>query len=382
MIFEFMEKDFNDKFYSFNKFSDSNVDVFIASNPFSNIIILPWLPNFWIKKDNKIIDYFTSKGSNLIFLDDKSQWLSLYNNTNSLIEYIKNWQLDWIDALLPIFLIGLSFWWWVSIKVAKDNTNIIHTFALSPLTSDTCGDIDWEWLLSVVNNEIGSTALHMTVDDFKQNILNLLKIEWKLPLKLSVFWIDNDPEIIIPEEYEPIILKSSEIWIRHFWLRKTAWLSEEVKNKIFSIILKFNFYKSIQKDFVEQSLQYFTEENVYWICTHWSAAFYWEKTLETWETDVDFIICLKNNFSWASEKLSSMLLHLKNKYPTIDFDISLFFLDTIEKLWLPNIVTSTHSPVYSLVFWNAKVLYWDNIFKKSLNIFPKEEVSKSFIFEI
>lgn len=373
--------DKNNDINNLNYYTWLEINIFLSKNPYSNIILLPWLPNLGIEKDNKIINYFNNNWSNLIFLDDKSKWLSLYEDTNKLINLIKKWNLEWINKSLPIFLIGLSFWWWIAIKIAKNNSNILHTFALSPLTKDTCWNIDWEWLFYIVN-DCNNFNLHKNILEFKENILSLLTIEWKIPEKLSIFWIDSDTEIKIPESYNPNILNNSDIWINHFWLRKTAQLRDDVKNEIFRNILKYNLYKGIQKDFIQYTLNIFGKENIYWIYTHWTSAFYLEKDQDNIENDVDFILCLKNNSNWVSEKLTNLIWELKNKYHNLNFDISLFFYDTINKIWLSNIVTSTHWPVYSLVFWNAKILYWNNIFLEANNLFSKEEITKSFILEI
>ena len=215
------------------------IDLYKAKNPYSNVLLIPWLPNNWI--NSWITEFFVKNNSNLIFINDKSFWVDLEKNTEQILDQIIDWKIEWINKDLPLFLVWFSFWWWISLKYIK-NCKIEKIIALSPLFNETWKNIDFEGLFNYIQ-KISWSYLQESIEDFKKRINDLLKIDesdFKDYKKFKIVSIDEDPEIQIPEKYNPLIFKSSDLWITHFWLRKTWNLWEENKKKIFSEILDFN----------------------------------------------------------------------------------------------------------------------------------------------
>lgn len=233
--------------------NNTGIEVYKSTNPYSNVLLIPWLPNNWI--NSWITELFIKNNSNLIFINDKSFWVDLDKNTEQILDQIIDWKIEWINKDLPLFLVWFSFWWWISLKYIK-NIKIEKIIALSPLFNETWKNIDFEGLFNYIQ-KISWNYLKESIEDFKNRIDDLLKIDesdFKDYKKFKIISIDKDPEIQIPEKYNPLILKSSDLWITHFWLRKTWNLWEENKKKIFSEILDFNSSREFEQYFMDNIL--------------------------------------------------------------------------------------------------------------------------------
>ncbi len=357
--------------------SQYNLDIFPAERAFSTVLLLPGIPNFWIDDKNWLIKFFTTRNTNFLYLDDNTYGEKLEDNSKEVISLIKKNNIQKIDANLPIFIVGLSYGGGVSMKLSN-NKDIEHIFALSPLTQDTAGNINWKKILDYIY-EIYVTKLGLSTEQIKKDIINLVTIENINLEKVSIFGVKQDKAIQLPNTYKATLFKEEELWISHFGLSKTWWLTESNKEKLFGTILQYNLARKVEYDFIKECLEVFGNDNISGIMTHGANAF---NTRNDKTSDFDFILVINKLKKWSLQSINLIIKRLKNKHKNIDLDISVFCKETIEKLGFDYVMTSSHSPVYSIVFGYAKILYWENIFKKSIKYFPDLQIRKAFILEI
>ena len=347
--------------------------VYPSEDQFSNIIILPWIPNYWI--NNELLDFFRSKGSNVFFIDNWIKSEELEKSLKIILKWIEKSDYEWIKEWKEIFIVWFSFGWGIALKFTKYPL-VKKVISLSPLLKSTENNIDWEWLYDLIK------PTEKTVSEFKDHILDLVSL-WTTSINLrktSIITIGNDPEISIPDDLKPNIVSESSVQgIHHFWLRKTWKLPEYSKKRIFSQIVNYNESMKIDQFVIDEIIDIFWVDNISWIMTHWSNAFNQELS-KKW--DADYILVIKSQDENSFKNINYIVEKMNFLFPGIRLDISIFFEDTVEKIWIENTVTSTHSPVYNIFFWEAKVLYWDNIFSKANEIFNSIDIKKASSHEI
>lgn len=346
-----------------------NIEVFYVEQAKSNVIIVPWIPNYWI--NDGLIAYFHSIGSNIFFINN---WISSSNIECLLWELLDG---DELDNGLTNIIIGFSYWAWVAARYIE-NEKISMLLALSPLLWNTGTDeIDWNKLLNSVVEDPGENS----VDSFRRRVLSSIENNPHILNhdKIRVLGIFQDTMIDLSSCWKAVMFEEWNLWFSHFWIRKTWCLSRDQQSSIFQSVESYNISESVERFVLNTILEEVWEGNITWITTHGSNAF--QKDV-SWKNDADFIIVFKKNNETTWENFLSAKHKILKQFSWIDFDFSIFFEDSIKELWLKSVVTSTHWPTYNIFFSNSKIIFWENIFSDAEAIFSETEVQKSSLLEI
>lgn len=335
------------------------------------IIFCPWFPESNWFNDQIIKHISETYNTSCIYPQYSGTWDSDWEflaidpteDIKKVIQYIRSWKL-WENKDAHITLIGSSFGGGVALGLSR-NEDVWNIIALSPLTNSSWS-VDRDWLFDYVANNRPNDYRINEIGYEKLKNGKLLNIPNKYPEKKVIVWAvkwDNeiDFEKLTTESLKKNADLINDIILSEGEKKHLSWSvinrsTESTKNQIFNSLDIINERIEFIDLFIKSVLEVKSEEDIYWILSHWSWIF------NNWEPrDFDFIIVLNaiqpNDFE--------MLTNIKNKFLAqwIDnLDITLIYKDKLDIGWVENFNLSTHGNYYSEIIANAKTLYWENPF--------------------